>query len=143
MKEENKFAKSAIIATLEKLGTLYNPLYLYGNNGEEKEKIINTILIETTKNSTPIKTLTGEEMLKIIEHSTIEKECIDCDLLFLNGFEKVEKNTEAQRRLLYILNTRIKNEKQIIIYASKEPNELVIDNRLKNRLTWGLQSEIK
>lgn len=142
MKEENRFAKFAIIATLEKLGTLYNPLYLYGNNGEEKEKVISFILIET-KNSTPIKTLTGEEMLKIIEDSTIEKECMDCDLLFLNDFEKVEKNTEVQRRLLYIFNTRIKNEKQIIIYASKAPNKLVIDNRLRNRLTWGLQLEIK
>jgi len=113
---ENRFAKIAVKSVLENPGRLYNPLYLYGAG---KEKMLSAV------------------------HNEIQEKYTEADVLLIEDLEQVEENMPKQKEVLDILNHRLEEHKQVIIFANKPPKELKLDDRLKARLTWGLTIDVR
>lgn len=132
---ENRFAKVAVGAVIEKLGKLYNPLYLYGDNLAERERFLSAICNEIAKNE--------KLALECIKAENMQDGNKDADVLLIYDLDKIEENAEKQKEILDTLNIRLKEQQQIIFFAQKQPKDLQIDERLKSRLTWGLIVEIR
>lgn len=131
-KEENKFAKAAVQAVLEKPGTLYNPLYLYGEE-EERKRFVSAIYKEAIKKALKVDYVEAEEL---------EDGYLDTDILLIDELDKLEDNTEKQNKLVEMINERLDEKKQMIFFASKHPEQLKVMDKLKSRLTWGLLADI-
>ena len=131
-KEENKFAKAAVQAVLEKLGTLYNPLYLYGEEMERKY-FVSAIYKEAIKKALKVDYVEAEEL---------EDGYLDTDILLIDELDKLEDNAEKQNKLVEMINERLDEKKQMIFFASKHPEQLKVMDKLKSRLTWGLLADI-
>lgn len=131
-KEENKFAKAAVQAVLEKPGTLYNPLYLYGEEAERKYFVL-AIYKEAIKKALKVDYAEAEEL---------EDGYLDTDILLIDELYKLEDNAEKQNKLVEMINERLDEKKQMIFFASKHPEQLRVMDKLKSRLTWGLLADI-
>ena len=156
--ESNKFAQAAALAVAENPGTLYNPLFIYGNSGLGKTHLMHAIgnYIENKFNKRVLYVTSDDFMndftglarrgssFNNLDYATFFKNkyrnvdvlLID-DIQFLGGAEK------TQQEFFHTFNNLYNDSKQIIVSSDRSPEDLkVLEDRLRTRFAWGLQVDI-
>ena len=156
--ESNKFAQAAALAVAENPGTLYNPLFIYGNSGLGKTHLMHAIgnYIEKKFNKRVLYVTSDDFMndftglarrgsnFNNLDYATFFKNkyrnvdvlLID-DIQFLGGAEK------TQQEFFHTFNNLYNDSKQIIVSSDRSPEDLkVLEDRLRTRFAWGLQVDI-
>ncbi len=156
--ESNKFAQAAALAVAENPGTMYNPLFIYGNSGLGKTHLMHAIgnYIENkykkrvlyvtsddfmndftglARKNNNVNNLDYVEFFKN-KYRTVDVLLID-DIQFLGGAEK------TQQEFFHTFNNLYNDSKQIIVSSDRSPEDLkVLEDRLRTRFAWGLQVDI-
>ena len=150
--DNNSFAYEAALAVSEYCGKMYNPLFLYGNNGREKTHLINAIENKILVNNpnTKILHITSEELKNElvfnIKNDKIESFRIkykNIDVLMIEDIQFIVGKRRVEEEILHILKYLHENEKQIIIFSDIEASKLDIESSdLKAILESGLFAEI-
>ena len=156
--ESNKFAQAAALAVAENPGTMYNPLFIYGNSGLGKTHLMHAIG-NYIENNHKLKVLyvTSDDFMNDFtgiarknnnfnnldyveffknKYRKIDVLIID-DIQFLGGAEK------TQQEFFHTFNNLYNDSKQIIVSSDRSPEDLkVLEDRLRTRFAWGLQVDI-
>ena len=156
--ESNKFAQAAALAVAENPGTMYNPLFIYGNSGLGKTHLMHAIgnYIEKkfekrvlyvtcddfmtdftglARNGSNVNTLDYATFFKD-KYRNVDVLLID-DIQFLGGAEK------SQQEFFHTFNNLYNDSKQIIVSSDRSPEDLkFLEDRLRTRFAWGLQVDI-
>ena len=156
--ESNKFAQAAAMAVAENPGTMYNPLFIYGNSGLGKTHLMHAIgnyieqrhrkkVLYVTSDDFMndftglIRKSNNDNNLNYIEffknkYRNVDVLIID-DIQFLGGAEK------TQQEFFHTFNNLYNDSKQIIVSSDRSPEDLkVLEDRLRTRFAWGLQVDI-
>ena len=156
--ESNKFAQAAALAVAENPGSLYNPLFIYGNSGLGKTHLMHAIgnYIEN-KFEKKVLYVTSDDFMNDFtglarksnnsnnldyvtffknKYRNVDVLLID-DIQFLGGAEK------TQQEFFHTFNNLYNDSKQIIVSSDRSPEDLkVLEDRLRTRFAWGLQVDI-
>ena len=156
--ESNKFAHAAAVAVAENPGTLYNPLFIYGNSGLGKTHLMHAIGNYIVKNSRKkVLYITSEQFIqdfmgfskkdesgKNIDYTKFFKNKYrNVDVLIIDDIQFLGGATKTQQEFFHTFNSLHGSSKQIIISSDRSPNDLKnLEDRLKTRFTWGLSVDI-
>lgn len=153
--ESNQQAYKAAKKVGEKLGTLWNPLFIYGDSGLGKTHLLKAIEGEINTNPLRLKThyLTSERFGSVVVdliskgHQVIEeykKKLNDYDVLLIDDIQFLAKREKTNEVLFSIFNNFIEEDKQLVITSDKGPDELNgFDQRMITRFNLGLSVKVQ
>jgi len=147
----NQMAYNAAKAISQKLGILYNPLFIYGGSGLGKTHLIQAIgnyVAELNKN---IIYVTSEQFVNAftfsLKNNTIEnfrQTYRNCDLLLIDDVQFLSGKEKTQEELFHTFNELKSSNKQIVLTADKLPSQIAgLEDRLKSRFEWGLTCDVQ
>lgn len=155
--ESNKFAQAAALAVAENPGTMYNPLFIYGNSGLGKTHLMHAIgnYIEN-KQHKKVLYVTCDQFLEDfmglsrknntdnIDYMEFFKEKYrNIDVLIIDDIQFLGGATASQQEFFHTFNNLHNNSKQIIVSSDRSPEDLkALEDRLRTRFCWGLQVDI-
>lgn len=150
--ESNRLTYSACLATAESPGSLYNPLFLYGDVGLGKTHLMHSIaryIIENIPNKKVLyvtsETFTTEVISAIRNNETsiLHEKYRTVDVLLIDDIQFLKNKDSTQNEFFHTFNVLFNSGKQIIISADKPPQELKdIEERLVSRFASGLSTDI-
>lgn len=150
----NKLAHAASwrVATAD-LGTVYNPLFIYGNSGLGKTHLMMAIQDELRKRYKNIKIVytTSENFLnefitcmKNQDNKPFRAKYRNADALFIDDIQFFKDKESTQEEFFHTFNDLINSNKQIVITSDRPPKEIDgLDERIKNRFESGLIADIQ
>ena len=156
--ESNKFAKATALAVAEKPGTMYNPLFIYGNSGLGKTHLMHAIgnyIINNSKKR--VLYVTSEQFVNdfidlyrknkendnINDVQNFKRKYRDIDVLMIDDIQYLQIANSAQQEFFNTFNELYGNNKQIIISSDRSPDDLTkLENRLQTRFNWGITIDI-
>ena len=156
--DSNRFAHAAALAVAENPGSMYNPLFIYGNSGLGKTHLMHAIGNYIVKNSNKkVLYVTSEQFVadfiginKKDEHGTnfsyvdfFKQKYRNIDVLIIDDIQYLGGATETQKEFFHTFNTLYGDNKQIIISSDRSPDDLkILEDRLRTRFCWGLPVDI-
>lgn len=149
----NKFAYTASLRVAETPGSVFNPLFIYGNSGLGKTHLLNAI-IEKIKNKNPdanivfttSENITNELYFAIQTKTThdLHQKYRTCDALLIDDIQMIAGRTQTEEEIFHTFNTLIEAGKQIVLTSDKPPSAIPkIEDRLKTRFESGLLCDIQ
>lgn len=156
--ESNKFAQAAALAVAENPGSLYNPLFIYGNSGLGKTHLMHAIgnYIES-KHKKKVLYVTSDDFYEDFRGLSRKNSNIN-NLDYINFFKNKYRNVDVliiddiqflggaektQQEFFHTFNYLHSDSKQIIVSSDRSPEDLkVLEDRLRTRFAWGLQVDI-
>ena len=151
--KSNDFAHSAAMAVAETIGTIYNPLFLYGESGMGKTHLMQAIgnfVLEETKDLNVFYITTEQftnEMIEAIRTNTTQafrNKFRNIDLLLVDDIHFLSKKEASQEEFFHTFNALYDNKKQIVITSDRPPKDIPeLENRLVSRFEWGLLADLK
>ena len=154
----NKFAHAAALAVAENPGSMYNPLFIYGNSGLGKTHLMhaigNYIVAHSNKRVLYITSETfSNEFIEITRKKDnksdfdninfFKKKYREIDVLIVDDIQFLAKKVESQKEFFHTFNNLYGEDKQIIISSDRSPNDLkILEDRLMTRFNWGLPVNI-
>ena len=155
--KSNKFARLSALAVAEKPGTMYNPLFLYGNSGLGKTHLMHAIGNYIVQNSKKrVLYITSDDFINdfvdlhrkndgnnIDDVQNFKKKYRDIDVLMIDDIQYLQVADKSQEAFFHTFNELYANNKQIIISSDRSPDDLKrLEDRLKTRFNWGLTADI-
>ena len=151
--ESNKLAYGAAMAVANNPGgTRYNPLVIYGNVGLGKTHLIQAIGHAALQKFPTARVLyTSSERFTVEFVDAIQNDRINefqalyrsIDVLIIDDVQFFAGKEKTQDIFFHTFNALRELGKQIILTCDRAPKELKdIDDRLLNRLQWGLTTDI-
>jgi len=150
--ENNELAHAACHAVSQSLGTLYNPLFIYGGVGLGKTHLLQSIGNEVMKNHPEkrIKYITSErfttELVDSIKNQKIDlfKEYYQqMDLLIIDDVQFLSGREKTQHEFFHIFNALYQINKQIVISSDRPPKAIgTLEERLRSRFEGGMITDI-
>lgn len=154
--ESNKFAKTIGLAVAENPGSMYNPLFIYGNSGLGKTHLMHAIGNYITDNTNKkVLYVTSEKFVddflslyrknennfKIVDN--FKQKYRNIDVLMIDDIQYLEIASKTQQEFFNTFNELHTNNKQIIISSDRSPDDLKkLEERLRTRFNWGLTIDI-
>lgn len=149
----NKFAYTASMRVAENPGSVFNPLFIYGNSGLGKTHLLNAI-IEKIKINNPeanIVFTTSENVTNDLTFAIQTKTTYDfhnkyrtCDALLIDDIQMIAGRNQTEEEIFHTFDTLIKAGKQIVLTSDKPPSAIPkIEDRLKTRFESGLLCDIQ
>lgn len=154
--ESNKFAKAIGLAVAEKPGSMYNPLFIYGNSGLGKTHLMHAIgnyIADSTNKK--VLYVTSEKFVddflslyrkndnnfKAVD--SFKRKYRDIDVLMIDDIQYLEIASKTQQEFFNTFNELHTQNKQIIISSDRSPDDLKkLEERLRTRFNWGLTIDI-
>ncbi len=150
--KSNEFAHAAAFSVGESPGSLYNPLFIYGNSGLGKTHLMHAIgnyMLEEDPNLRPMyvssEQFTNELVEALRKDTTPEfrKKYRNVDLLLVDDIQFLIGKEGIQEEFFHTFNVLYQNEKQIVVTSDKPPKELKgLETRIITRLGGGLIADI-
>ena len=144
----NSLAYAAAQAVTEKPGSIYNPLFIYGNSGLGKTHLLHAIGTEIKIRHKKAVTLyqTADrfvtEFINAIRFDKVhqfQSKYKSVDVLLIDDIQFISNKESTQEAFFHIFNTLYDAEKQIVFSSDAFPHDISgIAERLKYRLSWGL-----
>ncbi len=149
----NKFAYTASLRVAENPGSVFNPLFIYGNSGLGKTHLLNAI-IEKLKSNNPdanIVYTTSENLANDLYFALQTKTTHDfhikyrtCDALLIDDIQFIAGKVQTEEEIFHTFDAFIKSGKQIVLTSDKPPSAIPkIEDRLKTRFESGLLADIQ
>jgi len=149
----NKYAHAAAIAVSRNPGTVYNPLFIYGNSGLGKTHLLFAIgqAIHEKNPNTRIAYVKGDDftndMIKSIREKTTEEFRIRyrrVDLFLVDDIQFISGKMGIQEEFFHTFNTLFEAGKQIVITSDRPPLEMhKLEDRLRTRFEGGLMADVQ
>ena len=155
--DSNKFARAIALAVAEKPGTMYNPLFIYGNSGLGKTHLMHAIGNYIYKNNyKKVLYVTSEQFVsdffniyKTNNENNLDKieffknKYRNIDVLMIDDIQYLEISSKIQQEFFNTFNELHKNNKQIVICSDRSPDDLKkLEDRLTTRFNWGITVNI-
>ena len=148
----NRLAEAVARASSKELGTLYNPVFFYGNTGVGKTHLMQAMGNEVIKND-PKKQVVYvsieqflNEMITSIrskKEQNFREKYRKVDLLIIDDIQFVETYPKTQEALFHTFNTLYQANKQIVLAADRPPSEIKnLTDRLRSRFEGGMVADI-
>ena len=155
--ENNRFAYAAAVAIAEAPGKVYNPFFIYGGSGLGKTHLMHSIAhhIITTQPDKIVRYVSSEvftnELISALKNSNnvsmlnaFRHKYRNIDVLLIDDIQFIIGKDATQNEFFHTFNALFDQSKQLIISSDRPPKEFdALDDRLKNRLAWGLQADVK
>lgn len=156
--ESNKFAQAAALAVAENPGTMYNPLFIYGNSGLGKTHLMHAIgnyIVD--KHNKRVLYVTCDQFVedfiglsrknqrdnKLDYVEFFKDKYRNIDVLIIDDIQFLAGATASQQEFFHTFNNLYNDSKQIIVSSDRSPEDLkVLEDRLRTRFCWGLQVDI-
>lgn len=149
---ENRLVHAACMAVAAKPGSIYNPLYIYGEAGLGKTHLLQATGKEITKNYPKKRVIymTAERFInEIIEaigkrHTKPFKENYrNVDCLIIDDIQFFANKATSEQEFFHTFNELYDAGKQIIMSADKPPREINgLDSRLLTRFAMGMVIQV-
>ncbi len=144
----NSLAYAAAQAVADKPGTIYNPLFIYGDSGLGKTHLLhaigNHIKLHHKKESVLYQTADRfvNEFINAIRFDKVHQfqaKYKTVDVLLIDDIQFISNKEQTQEAFFHIFNTLYDAQKQIVFSSDAFPHDIAgIAERLKYRLSWGL-----
>jgi chromosomal replication initiator protein len=145
----NELARAAALQVADRLGSAYNPLFVYGGVGLGKTHLIHAIgnLLQERHAQSRIRYIHAEQYISDVVRAYQHKAFDDfkryyhsLDLLLIDDIQFFGGNkTRTQEEFFYAFNALIEARKQIVITCDTSPSEISgIEKRLVSRFGSGL-----
>lgn len=148
----NSLAYAAAQAVAQKPGTLYNPLFIYGDSGLGKTHLLHAIGNSIKQNNAEATVLyqTADrfvnEFISAIRFDKVHKfkaKYQSIDVLLMDDIQFISNKDQTQEAFFHIFNTLHELHKQIVFSSDMVPQDLKgIAARLRSRMAWGLVTDI-
>jgi chromosomal replication initiator protein len=150
--ENNELARAACYAVAHQLGSLYNPLFIYGGVGLGKTHLLQAIGNEIARQNPDIvlKYTTSEkftnELIESIKNQTMNafKEAYQkVDLLLIDDVQFLSGREKTQNEFFHIFNALYQLNKQIVLTSDRPPRAIpTLEDRLRSRFEGGMMADI-
>ena len=148
----NELAYSASLAISENVGTVYNPLFIYGGVGFGKTHLIQAIgnKIHDSPKKKKVKYISCEKFVSSIV-SGIRNHNIDIfkaslsliDVLIIDDIQFLAGKDKTQEEFFHTFNSLYEKNKQIILSSDRPPNAIPeLEERLRSRFEGGMITDI-
>ncbi|MSU74950.1 MAG: chromosomal replication initiator protein DnaA [Candidatus Magasanikbacteria bacterium] len=148
----NELAYAAAQAVVNRPGTAYNPLFIYGGVGLGKTHLIQAVGNELRKNNPDISILyvSAEKFSNDFISSIREKTVKDfqnryrtIDLLLIDDIQFIAGKEGTQESFFHTFNELHQQNKQVILTSDRPPKAIpALEDRLKSRFEWGMIADI-
>ena len=148
----NELAHAAVTSVVSNLGTVYNPLFIYGGVGLGKTHLIQALGNEVARlnKNKIVKYVSSEkftsELVAAIQAKEMEKfkkEYRKCDLLIIDDIQFIAGREKTQEEFFHTFNALYEKNKQIVISSDKPPKAIsTLEDRLKSRFEGGMIADI-
>ncbi len=148
----NELSYAAAQAVIEKPGSMYNPLFVYGNTGHGKTHLMQAIgnKIKENNPNKKIYYITSEafatDYVNFIQNnqmSTFKEKYRKYDVLIMDDIQFLSNKEKTQEEFFHLFNTLYEKNKQIIFSSDKHPNYIPsLEDRLKSRFNAGMIVDI-
>lgn len=149
----NKFAHAAAFAVAGTPGTIYNPLFIYGNSGLGKTHLLLAIgqALHARTPRAKIVYVKGDdftnELIKSIREGRMEEfreKYRQADLLLMDDIQFIAGKQSTQEEFFHTFNTLYEAKKQIVVTSDRPPMEMSkLEDRIRTRLEWGLMADVQ
>ncbi len=149
----NKFAYTASLRVAENPGSVFNPLFIYGNSGLGKTHLLNAIIEKLKANNPDSKIVftTSEDITNDLTFAIQTKTTHDfhnkyrsCDALLIDDIQMIAGRNQTEEEIFHTFDTLTKAGKQIVLTSDKPPSAIPkIEDRLKTRFESGLLCDIQ
>lgn len=157
--ESNKFAQAAALAVAENPGTMYNPLFIYGNSGLGKTHLMHAIgNFIVNKHKLRVLYVTCDNFMNDFvglsrnnqQHMNnldyiefFKNKYRNIDVLIIDDIQFLGTATKGQEEFFHTFNQLHDSNKQIIIASDRSVDDLkMLEDRLITRFNWGLTANI-
>ncbi len=148
----NELAHAAAIAITKNLGTVYNPLFIYGEVGLGKTHLLQSIgneVLKQNKNK-KVKYVSSEkftnELVQAIQTRGMDKfkdEYRKNDLLIIDDVQFLAGKDKTQEEFFHTFNSLYEKNKQIVISSDRPPRAIpTLEDRLRSRFEGGMIADI-
>ena len=148
----NELAHAAVTSVVSNLGTIYNPLFIYGGVGLGKTHLIQALGNEVARlnKNKVVKYVSSEkftsELVAAIQAKEMDKFKEDyrkCDLLIIDDIQFIAGREKTQEEFFHTFNALYEKNKQIVISSDKQPKAIsTLEDRLKSRFEGGMIADI-
>lgn len=149
----NKFAHAAAQAVADTPGSIYNPLFIYGNSGLGKTHLLLAIgqSIHARDPAAKMAYFKGDEfanqMIRSIREGTQEEfrqKYRYVDLLLVDDIQFISGKMGVQEEFFHTFNCLYEAGKQIVITSDRPPLEMLkLEDRLRSRFESGLIADVQ
>lgn len=149
----NQMAYAAALAITQKLGKLYNPLFIYGCSGLGKTHLLHAIAHEVKSKYEGIEILYQSadrfvnEFINAIRFDKIHRfqaKYKNIDLFLVDDIQCISNKEQTQEAFFHIFNAMYDAHKQIVFSSDAYPADIDgLAERLRSRLSWGLVADIQ
>ena len=148
----NELAHAAAKSITKNLGTIYNPLFIYGGSGLGKTHLLQAIGNEVL-NQDPtkkVKYLSAEkftnELISALGSGNMNKfknKYRQIDLLIIDDVQFLSGKEKTQEEFFHTFNSLYEKNKQIIISSDRPPKAIkTLEDRLRSRFEGGMIADI-
>lgn len=149
----NKFAYTASLRVAETPGSVFNPLFIYGNSGLGKTHLLNAIIekIKSNKPDANILYITSENLMNDFYFALQIKTLHDfhnkyrsCDALLIDDIQFIAGKVQMEEEIFHTFNIFISEGKQLVLTSDKPPREIPkIEDRLITRFESGILCDVQ
>lgn len=149
----NQLAFVSATTVAKKIGSAYNPLFIYGPVGVGKTHLMQAIANEVYKNDPDKKIIytTSEEFTNEVveairnnDTARMKRKFRNIDLLIVDDVQFFAGKDRAQEELFHTFNILIDGGAQIVLSSDRPPSEIKkLEKRLSSRFAGGLTVDIE
>jgi chromosomal replication initiator protein len=148
----NELAHAAAQSVVKNPGSMYNPLFIYGNVGLGKTHLLQAVGNEVRKDNpnAKVRYISSEtfvnDLIYSIQNNDPQKfrdNYRKFDLLIIDDIQFIAGKTKTQEEFFHTFNTLYENNKQIIFSSDRPPKSIPdLEERLRSRFEAGLIADI-
>jgi len=148
----NELAHAAGKSIVKSMGSLYNPLFIYGGVGLGKTHLLQAIGNEVKKDNPSFKVhyTTSEkftnDLIQAIQNNEphrFKDRYRKLDVLIIDDIQFIAGKARTQEEFFHTFNTLYENNKQVIFSSDRPPKSIPdIEERLRSRFEAGLIADI-